>query len=361
MDRVVRRAPAGTPCVHRRRPRTICAQRGRLSSRDDLSLTTVTVMDERLRSIERANGVFLRSEARELGHDDKAIANAVRWKVWHRVRHGAYCHTDTWLGADAVERHRIKAQAVMRSLTGRVALSHVSALVLHGLPVWGADLAKVHVTRLDGGPGRIDGDVVHHEGKLVPDDLIVVREMVVTDPRRAVLESCTILGTESGLVSMDALLNRELATREEVAAAAPQFEQWPGALTLQLVLRLTDGRAASPGESRSRYMFWSQNLPAPELQFHVYDDRGDLAGITDFAWPAHGVLGEFDGRVKYGRHLTPGKEPGDVVFEEKRREDRLREVTGFTMVRIVWSELSTPAATAARFARHLRRPGSRAV
>jgi hypothetical protein len=42
-----------------------------------------------------------------------------------------------------------------------------------------------------------------------------------------------------------------------------------------------------------------------------------------------------------------------VVFEEKRREDLLREVTGWKMGRLVWSDLTTPAVTGARFARLL--------
>jgi hypothetical protein len=113
---------------------------------------------------------------------------------------------------------------------------------------------------------------------------------------------------------------------------------------------MADGRAESPGESRSRYLCWSQGLPAPELQFPVRDEHGELVGVTDFAWPDHGVLGEFDGRVKYGRLLKPGQEPGDVVFEEKVREDRLREVTGFTMGRLVWADLGRPVTTAARLA-----------
>jgi hypothetical protein len=317
-------------------------------------------MEEKLRAIEREHGVFLRSETRDLGYDDKAVHTALRLHLWQRVRHGAYCFYDTWAQADRTQRHHITAQAVMRSLEARVVLSHVSALVVHGLPVWGADLSRVHVTRRDGGAGRVDADVVHHKGRLEARDLTEVKRMVVTCPRRAVLEAATVMSPESGLVSMDATLNRKLVTREELIADYSQFEQWPGALKLQLVLRLTNGRSASPGESRSRYLFWSQNLPAPQLQFSVYDEVGNLVGITDFAWPGLGVLGEFDGRVKYGRLLKPGQDPGEVVFEEKRREDRLREVTGFTVLRLVWSELNTPLVTAARFAKHLR-PGTRAV
>ena len=42
------------------------------------------------------------------------------------------------------------------------------------------------------------------------------------------------------------------------------------------------------------------------------------------------MFGEFDGRVKYGRLLKPGQDPGEVVFAEKRREDLIRGVTGGT-------------------------------
>ncbi len=87
----------------------------------------------------------------------------------------------------------------------------------------------------------------------------------------------------------------------------------------------------------------SQHLPEPELQFHVYDELGNLVGITDFAWPRYRLLGEFDGKIKYGRLLKPGQSPGEVVTDEKNREDRLREVTGWSMIRFTWSDLHVRA------------------
>lgn len=58
--------------------------------------------------------------------------------------------------------------------------------------------------------------------------------------------------------------------------------------------------------------------------------------------------------MKYERYLRYGESPGDAVFREKRREDRLCEQLGWRMVRIVWADLYAPAATAARI-RHLLR------
>ena len=72
------------------------------------------------------------------------------------------------------------------------------------------------------------------------------------------------------------------------------------------------------------WAFRAVGVPAPEPQFEVFHPDGSLAGICDWCWLDHRLLGEFDGRVKYGRLLKPGQEPGDVVFQEKEREDLLR-------------------------------------
>jgi hypothetical protein len=310
-------------------------------------------MDERLHSIERLHGVFLTREARDLGYDDRSIKAALHSHRWHRVRHGAYCLGETWASASPERRHLIRAFAVLRTTPGPVALSHTTALLLHGVAVWGADLSVVHVTRLDGHSGCRRSDVVHHDGVLRADDVVEVDGVLATVVARAVLEAGTVQPAESCMCSADSALHLEKATRLDIENRYETLKHWPHAQRLQLVMRLMDGRAASVGESRSRYMFWGHSLPAPELQFDVYDEQGRLVGTTDFAWPKHRTLGEFDGRVKYGRLLKPGQQPGDAVFAEKRREDRLREVSGFGVQRLVWADLDTPRATVARFARHL--------
>ena len=68
------------------------------------------------------------------------------------------------------------------------------------------------------------------------------------------------------------------------------------------------------------------------------------------------MLGEFDGRIKYGRLLRPGEEPGDAVFAEKRREDAIRDEL-WGVVRWAWSDLHVPHRFAARVRRALERGG----
>ncbi|MBA2465070.1 MAG: type IV toxin-antitoxin system AbiEi family antitoxin domain-containing protein [Nocardioidaceae bacterium] len=310
-------------------------------------------MDE-LRILAVMHGFFTRSEAIAAGHDDKSVERLIRLKVWTRVRPGAYTFSDLWQPLTARERHRTTSHAVMRRFGDRVALSHVSAAIEHGLDDWGLDLSTVHVTRLDGGAGRFEAGVQHHEGLLLREDLEHRDFGPVVMPARAALEAGSISTTETAVVVLDSLRRLGLATPDEIDRVARLLRSWPGALHLQVAVRLADGRSGSVGESRARYLCYAHALPAPELQFEVHGPAGELIGIADFAWPAHALLGEFDGKLKYGRFLRPGELPGDAVFREKVREDQMRAATGWGMVRLIWRDLERAALTAARIRAQLR-------
>ena len=106
----------------------------------------------------------------------------------------------------------------------------------------------------------------------------------------------------------------------------------------------------SVGESRSRVAMARLGVAAPVLQWAVIGPGGVVLGRADFGWPEHGVAGEFDGFVKYGRLLRPGEVPADVVFAEKRREDAMRAVLR-GVVRWTWDELATFLDVARRLPR----------
>ncbi len=306
-----------------------------------------------LRAIADNEGTFLRREAVEQAVDDAALRRAVRAGLLVRVRHGAYAFAERWTAADDRQRHVLLSRAAMRVLGDRVALSHHSASAALGMDLWDVPLSQVHVTRLDGGAGRNEGDVRHHEGLVLESDLVLAHGVRAVRPVRAALESATLIGLERGLVTVDSGLRTGLFTPEELSAQHTLMQSWPSTQHLHVVTRLADGRSGSAGESRSRFFFYVHRLPAPELQFAVYDGT-TLIGISDFAWPDLGLLGEFDGRVKYGRLLRPGEDPGDAVFREKRREDLMRRLTGWRMIRLVWADLHHPERTAAWLRSELR-------
>jgi hypothetical protein len=69
------------------------------------------------------------------------------------------------------------------------------------------------------------------------------------------------------------------------------------------------------------------------------DAQGEFLARVDFALPEYGIVGEFDGRAKYGRLLKPGTSPGQAVFDEKLREDAIRQ-QNFQVIRWTWPDLS---------------------
>lgn len=309
-------------------------------------------MEDPLRVIAEADGVFLRREALECGYNDKLIARRVRAGLWHRVRQGAYCFADVWVNSSPEQRHLILARAVLRTTPGPVVLSHTTALLAHGIATWGVDLTRVHVTRLDTGAGRCERDVEHHVGLLLEGDVVTVDGLAVVVPARAVIEASTVLTLEAALVSADSALCRATCSPDELRHMFERMNHWPGSQRIHVVLHHMDGRSESPGETRARYLFWRRGLPMPELQFRVYDGS-TLVAVTDFVWHDRKTFGEFDGRVKYGRLLRDGEDAGDAVFREKRREDLVRSITGYGCGRLTWIDLDQPTRTAARFARAL--------
>lgn len=299
--------------------------------------------------------VFSRREAIDYGYADQNLTDAVRAGVLHRIRQGAYAFRDTWDEASPQGRHQMHAHAVLRAHSTALALSHTSAAVEHGLRLHRPDLAKVHVTCLGARLGRTSRDVIYHHTPTSGGDVVEVNGYKAIEPVRTGVETAMLSDVPSGLVVMDSVIALGYGDLDDIHRAYEKVARWPGARHLQITVRLVRSGGNSVGESLSRHLFWAHGVPAPVLQFEVRDERGNLVGCTDFAWPEYGLLGEFDGKVKYGTLLGPGETSADAVFREKQREDRIRELTGWLMVRLVWSDLYEPRRTAERIIAQLER------
>ena len=299
------------------------------------------------------NGFFTRGDARDTGYDDRAVTAMTRSGEWHRIRRGYYTSGPAWARMDPVARHRVRSHAVLHSLGPGVALSHVSGAIEHGIDTWGVPLDRVHVTRLDGGAGRTEPDVVHHEGLCLGDDVVEVGGRRVLLPERCALEAGSRATSEAALVHLDSLLHHRLADADALFRRFAAMARWPFMQHLHIPVRMADARSESVGETRGKWLCHVHRLPAPVLQYPVYDANGVLRGTCDWGWPEYRCLGEFDGRCKYGRLLRPGQDPGEVMFAEKEREDLLRRITDCSMVRLTWDDYSRPRLTAHRIRQKL--------
>ena len=297
--------------------------------------------------------VRLRRELINDGYTDVQLRLLVRSGVVHRIRRGAYVSGELWRCCSLEDRHRLTARAVLKSGHPLMALTHVSNAVERGLPVWNIPLDEVHTTRTDGKGARREAGVVHHVGILHEQDVEVVNGVRVSAMARCAVEVSSIATLEPTLVVVNAMLHLGLLDEAALAAAIADLKTWPATISNHLLLHLVDKRMSSVAETRTDFMFHVQRLPRPEPQVEVYDEVGTLLGIVDFLWRELGVFLEFDGKIKYEKLRRAGETLDEYLMREKRREERICLATGWVCIRITWSDLEQPVATAHRIRRLL--------
>lgn len=300
------------------------------------------------------HGLLLRRDAVALGYDDNFLARQVRAGVLVRIRQGAYALREVWAERSQVDRHLLLVTAVMRQYGDDVAVSHVSACLEQGGPNWGLDLSQVHLTNLFSIGERAGAGVRHHRGRCYVDDVTRAAGHWITAPARTALDTASLVPRDPAVAILDHFLNKGLATRDQYDAVFMSMKEWPATLAMHRKLELCTGRSESVGETRTSLLCHDQHLPTPQQQFEIFHPSGRLAGRVDFAWPEQRLLLEFDGLQKYHRYRREGESVEQMVLREKAREDLLRELTGWMMIRLVWADLASPAATAQRIRRAMQ-------
>lgn len=279
-------------------------------------------------------GLLRRTDALESGlalHEFRALYSSGGWE---RLARGAYVFSDHHSTLDERERHVLRIMALLPNLADDSIVSHDSAAVLHGLPLYGLDLTKVHVTRARRGGGRSTARVVVHCAAV--EDVVEVNGMRVTSVARTTTDVARTRSLDAS-VSMGDMALRDGLHPDLLLHQLDLARKRKGVAQARRAVAMLDGRSESVGESLGRIRLLHSGFTDVELQVEIRDEDGYFVGRLDFVVCAREVL-EFDGKVKYEKYLRPGQSAGDAVFEEKQREDRIRGL-GYPVVRFTWADL----------------------
>jgi hypothetical protein len=279
--------------------------------------------------------------------DMRSVQRAARRGTLIRVGHGAYTTAEAWEGLRLEGRHLIRMRAIAALRPGAV-FSHRSAALAWGMPIIGAPPPVPEVIVMLGDGARNDRGVQVHRTTQEFD--IHNRDgLAVTSVDRTLVDVARRCAAKVSVPMLDAAIGAKLTTIESVRAELARGTHigWRRA---QWAFDLVDSAAGSPGESLSRVQFDAIGLPRPETQVQFHDHLGRI-GDVDFWWRRLNAIGEFDGFGKYHRvEFTGGRSPGEVVYDEKRREDRLRATsTRPVVIRWGWEEALNPRALRALF------------
>lgn len=300
--------------------------------------------------------LYNRAQVLAAGTTDDELRGLIRSGSRTRLARGVYVDSadlDTW----EAERYRLRVRAT--AMRSGLAMTHVSAASLHGLPLPGADLSEVHMMQIRYGGNRHRANRHVHSGFLVPESLTTVDGILATTVARTLVDVAKTQPRLTAVAAADAALYTEMCTYEDIADALTGIRRHRGAPRARHAMALADGRAESPGETWTRLALGDGDLPPTALQIDVYDETGRLIGTADGGYPELGVLWEYDGEAKYHRLLRPGQSTLDAILKEKNRENDFIEL-GYSMIRVVNEDRRRPTDLRSRMRRAIdatRRPG----
>ncbi|MEU5841729.1 type IV toxin-antitoxin system AbiEi family antitoxin domain-containing protein [Rhodococcus sp. NPDC047139] len=277
------------------------------------------------------------------GFSETDIRNAVRAGSLVRIARGCYLHGRDVGTIGPVGVHRVRARYVGATLGPGEALSHASAAALHGFELWNVSLDHVHISRPSTRRGRVTSQIHVHPTELAG-EVVTLDGVPVTSIARTVTDLARTLARSEAVVAGDSALRLYPEVRDCLAEALACAGARHGIARARSVVPFLDGRSESVGESLSRLRIAEAGLPRPILQHEIRTLDGRRYRV-DFFWE-NGVIGEFDGRIKYS-------DPRDL-FDEKLRQDAIRDA-GFEVVRWTWAELEHFDAVADRLRQAARR------
>lgn len=288
------------------------------------------------------------------GITDADLRRTVRNGTVRRVHQGIYLLTPlvdpAELDWQRVEREYLLRIRAVASRNPRSVVSHLSAAALHGLPVFQADRSTVHLTRLGSTGAELRPTIRVHAGPLTCDQITEIDGVAVTTVERTLLDVPCLESEITAVAAIDAALNRGVAAIGALGAQLHQARGRTHAARARRAFAAADGRSESPGESWTRLVLRAPDLPVLDLQVTVCDEDGNFVGRADAGVEEAGVLIEYDGRSKYGRSVSTGEPSGQVVHQEKLREDGFRRLHHF-VERITNSDLARPGTLRSRVRR----------
>jgi very-short-patch-repair endonuclease len=264
-------------------------------------------------------GVVTRAQALAVGWSPRALSRRVRAGVIQEVHRGVYV-------VGPGEPPGAREKAALLAVGEGALLSHLTAAVRWGL-VAHATGARIHVTLVGTGRGRIRGLHTHRVRRLEPDEWSERDGLPLTSPARTLLDVATVVGERE--------LERMLSSAERSGMLPPttwpgllaRYRGRPGVAALRAVMELPGGPAFTRSEAESAFLDLVRRSALPAPQANAVLGPWEV----DFVWRSQRVVAEVDG---YTWHRTRRD------FERDRARDAWLSARGFRVLRFSWRQIT---------------------
>lgn len=237
-----------------------------------------------------------------------------------------------------------RARAAWLWSGGNATLAGLSAAAVLGTKWLSAD----EPAELSRSNRHVPPGIVVRSYHLESPEVLVVNGIRVTSPERTAFDIGRNLSLSRAVPVLDALANATNLKIDDVLALAEVKPGARGVRRLRTALKLVDGRAESPQESRVRLLLVRAGLPPPETQIEFTDDFGVPRIRVDMGWRQWRVAVEYDGVQHWSDR-----------YQRSWDIDRIAmlEAMGWVVVRVSAEMLSRPNVIIERVRCKLRAAG----
>lgn len=201
------------------------------------------------------------------------------------ARHHTALYRDVYIPQDVELTARIRAEAAWLS-TGAT-LGGLSAAAVFGTK-WIDPGAPAEIIRTD---RHAPTGIVAHSWSLAPDEICMIGGVDATTPARTAFDIGRTRRFDQAIPIIDALMNVTRVSPAQIAVVAARHPGARGVARLPRLLKLVDGGAESPQETRLRLVLVRAGLPRPQTQIEFPHFRIRV----DMGWEQWKVAVEYDG------------------------------------------------------------------
>jgi hypothetical protein len=264
--------------------------------------------------------------------------------AWQLQRDYRPIYRNVYLSKQATPTALTRAHAAWLWSGGNATLTGVSAAAVLGTKWLDAgEPAELCRTNRHAPPG-----IVVRSYDLNTSEIRVRNGIRITTPERTAFDIGRSMPADRSIPILDALANASNFKVDDVVDLADTKPGSRGIRRLRSVLKLVDGGAESPQESRVRLLLVSAGLPPPETQIAFTDEFGAARIRVDMGWREWRVAVEYDGVQHWSDR-----------YQRSWDIDRIAilETMGWTVVRISAEMLSRPEVIIERVGSKLRAAG----
>ncbi len=237
-----------------------------------------------------------------------------------------------------------RARAAWLWCGGDATLTGLSAAAVLGTK-WIDPESPAELSRIN---RHVPPGIVVHSYDLDAREVCVVNEIRITTPERTAFDIGRTMPEDRAIPVLDALANASDLKIADVVALADSRPGSRGVRRLRSVLRLVDGGAESPQESRLRLLLVRAGLPPPETQIQFVDQFGVARIRVDMGWREWKVAVEYDGVQHWSDRYQRSWDIDRVA---------MLEALGWVVVRVSAEMMTRPRVIIERVMAKLRAAG----